>query len=121
MATKARYHVQSISLPSRPRPLIPEFDECLCRLRASQAISSSLSISHKLSGLKDLHDCVDDLLLLPLTQQTLAQHRHEKCVDELLDGSLKLLDVCGTPKDALLQTREHAQELQSSLRRRWGG
>ncbi|KAL6346768.1 hypothetical protein AAG906_002884 [Vitis piasezkii] len=98
MATKARYHVRSISLPSRPHPLIPEFDEHLCRLRASQASSSSLSISHKLSGLKDLHDCVDDLLLLPLTQQTLAQHRHEKCVDELLDGSLKLLDVCGTPR-----------------------
>ena len=119
---RVQYHSRSISLPSRPHPLVPEFDEHLCRLRASQAASSSSSsISHRLSGLKDLHDCVDDLLLLPLTQQALAQHRHEKWVDELLDGSLKLLDVCGTAKDALLQTREHAHELQSSLRRRRGG
>ncbi|CBI37787.3 hypothetical protein VitviT2T_003201 [Vitis vinifera] len=118
---KAQYHARSISLPSRPHPLVPEFDKHLCRLRTSQAASSSSSVSHRLSGLKDLHDCVDDLLLLPLTQQTLAHHRHEKWVNELLDGSLKLLDVCGTAKDALLQTREHANELQSSLRRRRGG
>ncbi|KAL6346920.1 hypothetical protein AAG906_003037 [Vitis piasezkii] len=120
---KAQYHARSISLPSRPHPLVPEFDKHLSRLRTSQSASSSSSssISHRLSGLKDLHDCVDDLLLLPLTQQTLAQHRHEKWVNELLDGSLKLLDVCGTAKDALLQTSKHANELQSSLRRRRGG
>ncbi|KAL6346826.1 hypothetical protein AAG906_002942 [Vitis piasezkii] len=117
---KASYHARSISLPSTPHPLIPEFDEILCRLRASEATSSSSSISHKLSGLRDVHDCVDDLLLLPFTQQTLAQNRHEKWVDELLDGSLRLLDICGAAKDSLLQTREGAHELQSSMRRRRG-
>ena len=117
--TKACYHARSISLPSRPHPLIPEFDEHLRRLRASEATSSS-SISHKLSGLRDLHDCVDDLLLMPLTQQILAQYRHDQWVDELLDGSLRLLDICSTAKDALLQTREGAQELQSRMHRRRG-
>ncbi|WJZ83525.1 hypothetical protein VitviT2T_003196 [Vitis vinifera] len=116
---KAYYHARSISLPSRPHPLIPEFDEHLCRLRASEATSSS-SKSHKLTGLRDLHDCVHSFLLLPFTQQTLAQNRHEQWVDELLDGSLMLLDICGTAKDALLQTREGARELQSSMRRRRG-
>ena len=119
--SKAYYHARSISLPSRPHPLIPEFEEHLCRLRASEAASSSSSISLKLSGLTDLHDCVDNLLLLPFTQQTLAQCRHEQWVDELLDGSLRLLDICGMAKDALLQTREGAQELQSSMRRKRGG
>ena len=114
---KAYYHARSISLPSRPHPLIPEFDEHLCRLRASEATSSS-SKSHKLTCLRDLHDCVHSFLLLPFTQQTLAQNRHEQWVDELLDGSLMLLDICGTAKDALLQTREGARELQSSMRRR---
>ncbi|RVX12408.1 hypothetical protein CK203_010442 [Vitis vinifera] len=116
---KAYYHARSISLPSRPHPLIPEFDEHLCRLRASEATSSS-SKSHKLTCLRDLHDCVHSFLLLPFTQQTLAQNRHEQWVDELLDGSLMLLDICGTAKDALLQTREGARELQSSMRRRRG-
>ncbi|TYH94351.1 hypothetical protein ES332_A12G035700v1 [Gossypium tomentosum] len=35
-----------------------------------------------------------------------------------LDGSLMLLNVCTTAKDALLQTKECTQELQSILRRR---
>ncbi|KAJ9704549.1 hypothetical protein PVL29_002893 [Vitis rotundifolia] len=116
---KAYYHARSISLPSRPHPLVPEFAEHLCRLRASEATSSS-SKSHKLMGLRDLHDCVHNFLLLPLTQQTFAQNCHEQWVDELLDGFLMLLDICGTAKDALLQTREGARELQSSMRRRRG-
>lgn len=53
-----------------------------------------------------------------LNMYSLAQNHHEKWVDELVDGSLGLLDVCGTAKDALLLTREHASELQASLRRR---
>ena len=116
---KAPCHARSISLPSAPHPLIPEFNEHLTRLGASEAASAS--ISHRLNGLKDLHDCVDNLLLLPLTQQTLIQHSDEKWVDELLDGSLRLLDFFSTAKDALLQTREHAHELQSSIRRKRGG
>ena len=112
---KANYHARSISLPSRPHPLVPQFDEQLCKLQASEATSSS--ISRKFSGLKDLHDCVDNLLFLPLTQQILARTRHEKWADELLEGSLSLLDACGAAKEALLQTKDHVTELESSLRR----
>ncbi|KAK9286077.1 hypothetical protein L1049_014457 [Liquidambar formosana] len=105
--SKTCYHARSVSLPSRPHPLVPQFDEHLCRLRASESSpsSSSSSIGHKLSDLNDLHDCVDELLLLPLTRQALDQERHKKWVDELLDGSLRLLDVCSTAKDALVQMR----------------
>ncbi|KAK9287305.1 hypothetical protein L1049_015718 [Liquidambar formosana] len=117
---KTHYHARSISLPSRRHPLINQLDEHLCRLRSSEATSSLSSIGEKLSGLRDLYDCVDELLLLPLPQLVLAQERHEKWVDEVFDGSLRLLDVCGTTKDVLLQTKENAQELQSILRRRRG-
>ncbi|EEF47150.1 uncharacterized protein LOC8265859 [Ricinus communis] len=116
------FHARSDSLPSRPHPLMSELDDHLCRLRACEATStSSTSISHKLSGLQDLHDCVDKLLLLPLTQQALAQQQNRKWIDELLDGSLRLLDVCNAAKDALLQTKEYTLELQSTIRRRQGG
>ena len=116
--TKASYHARSINLPSTPHPLILEFDEVLYKLSASEATSSASTLSHKLSGLIDLHDCVDNFLLLPFTQQTLAQCRHEQWVDGLLDGSLRLLDICGMTKDTLLRTREGAHELQSSMRRK---
>ncbi|XP_050280353.1 uncharacterized protein LOC126721353 [Quercus robur] len=38
----------------------------------------------------------------------------------MLDGSLRLLDICDMARDALLQTKECTRELQSTLRRRPG-
>lgn len=114
-------HARSNSLPSRSHPFVTEFDEHLCRLKASEATSSSSSsISHKLSGLQDLQECVEKFLLLPLTQQALAQECADKWISELLDRSLRLLDVCGIIKDAMLQTKEYTHELQSIMRRRRG-
>ncbi|XWS40264.1 hypothetical protein CRYUN_Cryun18bG0125700 [Craigia yunnanensis] len=102
---QSSYHSRCNSLPSRQHPLTSQIDENLSRLRASEAASTSSSIGHKLNGLQDLHECVDLLLQLPRTQQALAQEQHRKWVEELLDGSLMLLDVCSTAKDALLQKR----------------
>ncbi|PIA46947.1 hypothetical protein AQUCO_01500465v1 [Aquilegia coerulea] len=115
----ATYHARSISLPSRPHPLTVKVEEQLNRLRSSEGSSSS-SIEHNLAGLKDLHDCVDDLLQLPLTQQVLAREKSDKCVNEVLDGSLRMLEVCSTSRDVLLQTKECVQDVQSVLRRKRG-
>ncbi|XVF00784.1 hypothetical protein REPUB_Repub04eG0031300 [Reevesia pubescens] len=118
---KSNFHARSNSLPSRPPPLFPQIEEHLCRLKSNEAASSSSSsISQKLGGLRDLYELVDSLLQLPLTQQSLAQQCNDKQVNELLNGSLRLLDVCGVAKDALLQAKEDNQELQSILRRRRG-
>ncbi|KAF2302352.1 hypothetical protein GH714_034554 [Hevea brasiliensis] len=119
---KSLFHGRSDSLPSRSHPLMSKLDDYICRLRASEATStSSTSIAHKLNGLPDLHDCIDKLLLLPLIQQALAREKNGKCVDELLDGSLQLLDLCNSAKDTLLQIKEYTLELQSTIRRRQGG
>ncbi|XP_031248926.1 uncharacterized protein LOC116106739 [Pistacia vera] len=105
--------------PSRPHLLTSEVDQYLSRVRASEATStSSSSISHQINGLQDLHDCVDKLLQLSLIQQALAQDEQKKGVDELLNGSLRLLDLCSIAKDSLLQTKECVKGLQSILRRR---
>ncbi|KAI4295506.1 hypothetical protein L6164_035548 [Bauhinia variegata] len=118
---KSKSHARSNSLPSRPHPLILQCNEHLARLEASDAISSSSSLfSHKLSCLQELHDSVEKLVQPPHTQQVLAQEYQEKWVDELLDGSLRLLDVCTAGKDALLHTKECTRELQSIMRRRGG-
>ncbi|XVF00788.1 hypothetical protein REPUB_Repub04eG0031700 [Reevesia pubescens] len=114
------YHARSNSLPSRQHPITSQIDENLNRLSNSQSASTSSSIGHKLKGVQDLHDYVDMLLQLPLTQQALAQEQQWKWVEELLDGSLLILDVCSTAKDALLQTKECTIEIQSILRRRRG-
>ncbi|MED6169482.1 hypothetical protein PIB30_021780 [Stylosanthes scabra] len=118
--TKSNLHARSNSLPSRPHPLILQCNEHLERLRSSHETSSSLS--HKLGALQDLHECVESLVQLPLTQDTLLREPQENnCVDELLDGSLRLLDVCTSAKDSLLHTKECMRELQSVIRRKRGG
>ncbi|XP_021772945.1 uncharacterized protein LOC110736912 [Chenopodium quinoa] len=114
--------IRSISLPSRPHPLVPQIDEHLASLRSFEVVSTSVSqlssLGHKLNILKDVYDCLGDLILLPQNELKLKQYSNARCIDELLDGSLRLLDVCGIAKDALSQVKEHMQEIQSSLRRR---
>ncbi|XP_040940039.1 uncharacterized protein [Gossypium hirsutum] len=97
----ASYRARSNSLPSRQHPIVSQINENLNRLRASQSASTSSSIGHNLSGLQDLHECVDVLLQFPLTQQALAEDMQREMVEELL-------------------TKECTQELQSILRRRRG-
>ncbi|PRQ25102.1 hypothetical protein RchiOBHm_Chr6g0279931 [Rosa chinensis] len=120
---KANYHIRSISLPSKPHPLFQQCEDYLLRIIASSDANSSSSsaISNKLSCLLDLHNCVNELFQLPLTQEAFVRERNEKWVDELLDRSLRLLDVCTAAKDALIHTKECAREIQSTMRRRRGG
>ncbi|KAJ9186370.1 hypothetical protein P3X46_001948 [Hevea brasiliensis] len=118
VTSKATCHVRSISLPARLHPLTLNVEAHLDGLRSSQATSTSTY--HKLSGLKDLYECIDELLQLSVAQRTLSNEQHCKSVDEVLDGSLRLLDVCGTTRDIFSQMKESLKELQSSLRRRKG-
>ncbi|KAK8564364.1 hypothetical protein V6N13_005405 [Hibiscus sabdariffa] len=115
---KSGFHARSNSLPLRPHPLIPQIDEHLCRLKLNAvATSSSSSITEKLNGLRDLYELVDSWLQLSSTQNSLAQSCND---NDLLNGSLRLLDVCGLAKDALLQAKEDTQQLQSVFRKRRG-
>ncbi|GLT96870.1 hypothetical protein SLE2022_144630 [Rubroshorea leprosula] len=113
------YQSRSNSFPSRSHPIASEVDEHLSRLASAESAStSSSSLCQKLYGLQDLQDCIQKLLLLPVNQQTLAHEQHQKYVDELLNGCLKIFDVSTTAKDALSQTKECIQELQSVWCRR---
>ncbi|KAG4993991.1 hypothetical protein AAZX31_11G114400 [Glycine max] len=87
-------------------------------MSSHETSSSSSFLSHKLGRLQDLHECVEKLFQLPLIQEALHHERQEKWVDELLNGSLRLLDGCTNAKDSLLHTKECMRELQSVMRRR---
>ncbi|XP_030501313.2 uncharacterized protein LOC115716616 [Cannabis sativa] len=117
-ALKSNLHVRSNSLPSKSHPVIEECSGHLLRIGCSDATSSSSSIAHQLSVLEDLHICVEKLLQLPLTQQAFSTGHQEKWVDELVDGSLRLLDLCSAAKDAVLHTKECARDIQSTMRRK---
>lgn len=114
---KTLFQVRSISLPPRPHPLSAQVDELLSRLEAANAVSSSAS--NNINSLVDIYDLVNNVLLLPKTLQTLL-HCDEKQVDEVLDQSMKLVNLCGVTQEAFLQIKEEVQELQSVLRRKRG-
>ncbi|XP_048497648.1 uncharacterized protein LOC125496263 [Beta vulgaris subsp. vulgaris] len=117
----ASYHARSSSCPSIAHPVVDQFDQHLSRLRSSQAASTSSSLYQTLTNLKNLYCCVDELLQLPLNQQAVSQNRPSKWVEEVLDGSLRLLDMCTTSRDVLVQSKECLQDIQSVLRRRSSG
>ncbi|XP_058780881.1 uncharacterized protein LOC131654981 [Vicia villosa] len=119
---KSNFHGRSISLPSRPHPLILKCNEHLeTLLKSSNETFSSSLLFHKIDGLRDLIECVENLIQLPLTQEALVHEHQENWVNNLLDGSLRLLDVCSSAKVAVIHTKECTRELQSIIRRRGGG
>ncbi|KAL0560912.1 hypothetical protein IC582_001329 [Cucumis melo] len=119
---KNSHHVRSNSLPSKLHPFIDQVDEQLCRLKqASKATSSSSELCHKLNDLQDLHESIDRMLLLSHTQHIQVEESDKKSFNDLLEGSIKLLDLCDIAKDALLQSKECVHKLESVLRRRGGG
>ncbi|XP_028752861.1 uncharacterized protein LOC114712478 [Neltuma alba] len=115
---KISLHARSNSFPTAPHPHVSRFQEHLNRLKSSESAATSSSLTHKLSGLQDLQDSSDKLLQLSTTRQVLAQDCSQKWVDELLDGSLRLLDICSTAKDCLVMSKESVYEVQSATRRR---
>ncbi|XP_038902370.1 uncharacterized protein LOC120089006 [Benincasa hispida] len=119
MGGSSNYHARSNSLPTRPHPLVTECDEHLCRLKALDSAPWTASgMAKKLAGLQDLQECVNKLLLLRRTRDAFAAQRREKWVDEVFDGSLRLLDLCSASKDGVIHTKECVRELQSLVRRR---
>ncbi|XP_024974855.1 uncharacterized protein LOC112512961 [Cynara cardunculus var. scolymus] len=114
-------HVRSISLPSQSHPSTLQVEEELTYLKTWEASSSSMATVDTVCGslvvLERLYTSVNNLLSLPLTQQALFT-KDEKLVDELLDRSMKLLDVCGSIKDTMEQVKEHVKNVQSALRRK---
>lgn len=117
---KTSQHNRSNSEPSVPHPFISQIEEHVQRLKSSDSTSSSSSssISLQLNGLQELHGHATQMLELPTTQRALARGCCKIWVEELLEGSLRILDICSTSKEALLQSKESIHELQSAARRK---
>ncbi|CAI9111023.1 OLC1v1011156C1 [Oldenlandia corymbosa var. corymbosa] len=121
MASKSG-HLRSISLPSRSHPTTLKIEEELNKFTTFELASynSSGSICNALCRLAELYQCMDALLNLPSTTQALSQQSNQKLGDEFVDGSLRILDVCGITREIVSQFKENVRDLQSSLRRRKG-
>nr|AFK37102.1 unknown [Medicago truncatula] len=117
-----KYHVRSNSFPSQSHPNSTRIEQELTKIKTWEATSTSTSdsITNGLFLLEDLYISLEDLLNMTSTQKLVSHHQGEKFVEELLDGSVKVLDICGITRDTMLQIKGNVQSLHSSLRRRKG-
>ncbi|OIV94874.1 hypothetical protein TanjilG_22071 [Lupinus angustifolius] len=115
-----KYHARSNSFPSASHPSTLRVEEELNNLKNCEVTftSTSGSIGNALFLIQDLYVCLDDLLNLPSTQKLISHYKGERCVEELLDGSVRLLDICSITRETMLQIKENVQALHSALRRR---
>ncbi|KVI02972.1 uncharacterized protein LOC112512958 [Cynara cardunculus var. scolymus] len=115
----SKFQKKSISLPCRSHPSTLGVEEELNKIKASSSTKQSAdSISNGLSQLVELYNCLDDLLDSLATQNLISSHRKEIWVEEVMEESMKLLDVCSTARDVVLQMEEHVRDIQCALRRR---
>ncbi|MCD7462920.1 hypothetical protein HAX54_049632 [Datura stramonium] len=114
---------RSTSLPTAAHPLIASAEENLQRLKSSEGTSTSSHsiICQRLDGLRKLYECIDDFIRFPLSEQVLSNEKHAKSLEQVSNGSVKVLDTCNIIKDAFSQMKESVQLLESSLRRKRGG
>jgi len=117
-----KFHVRSNSFPTGSHPSISRVEEELNKLKTWEdtSTSTSNSIATGFSLLSDLHVCLEDILNMASTQKLLSNHQGEKCIQELLAGSVRILDICDITRDNMLQIKENVQALHSALRRRKG-
>ncbi|KAK3413712.1 hypothetical protein EUGRSUZ_I02278 [Eucalyptus grandis] len=94
--SNCKYNARSISFPSRTHPTTHRIDIELNKLKSLEVKYRTPSSGSVLAGLSDLEELYISL------------------------GSIRLLDVCGSMREMLMQIKEHVQALQSVLRRRKG-
>ncbi|WVZ09732.1 hypothetical protein V8G54_014262 [Vigna mungo] len=117
-----KFHIRSNSFPTGSHPSISRIEKELTKLKTWEASSTSTSnsIGTGLSLLSDLHICLEDVLNMASTQKLISNNQGEKFIEELLDGSVRILDICDITRDTLLQIKENVESLHSALRRRKG-
>ncbi|MCD7448748.1 hypothetical protein HAX54_045689 [Datura stramonium] len=113
---------RSISLPVRSHPTTQRVEEVLNKLNGleTSVAPTAETICNMFLELGVLQNCMDNLLNSTQTLQILSQHQHAKWFEELLEKSVRILDVCGTTRELVSQYKENVRALESSLRRRKG-
>ncbi|CAN6984640.1 unnamed protein product [Brassica rapa subsp. trilocularis] len=110
--------LRSISLPSRSHPSTAGIEEALNKVKAiNTTAGSSESILTALAGLEELYNCTEEFLKMGSTQRVMSSDGSE-FMEEMLDGSLRLMDICNISRDLMVETHEQVRGVQSCVRRK---
>ncbi|KAG2560232.1 uncharacterized protein LOC120643645 [Panicum virgatum] len=110
-------HQRSTSLPSFSYSTELNVEQELQTLKA-QTSSPSATIGTACDGLRrlgDVYSCIEEMMCLPSNQALTGQR---KMVEEELEKSLVLIDLCNTMQESLAELKTSVQELCLVLKRR---
>uniref|UniRef100_A0ACD5X3R2 Uncharacterized protein n=2 Tax=Avena sativa TaxID=4498 RepID=A0ACD5X3R2_AVESA len=112
-------HQRSASLPSISHPTESRVEAELQGLQTCIS-SPSVTIDTMCDGLRrlgDIYSCIEEIMSLPSSQVGLSLPLQRKMVEEELDRSLVLVDLCNAMQEKLAELKTSIQELQLALKR----
>ncbi|BAT12787.1 Os11g0160000, partial [Oryza sativa Japonica Group] len=117
--TSMASHQRSASLPSRLHSTESNVEEELHGLRSCIS-SPSATIGTMCDGLRrlgEVYNSIEEIMFLPSNQAGISLHQQRKMVEEELDMSLLLIDLCNAMQESLSEMKMSIHELQLLLKR----